>query len=171
MTPKQTPAQKDPGTPPDKFSMILFSGDFDKAMAAFTLANGAAGRGMEVTVFFTFWGINLLRRRFLSGDNLLENLFKRLMPLGIERIGLSKMNFCGIGPRLMKKLIRDKDGQTARDLFQMAMERKVRFIACEASLKLLGIRREELIEYDRLEVAGVDTFIQNAMESKISLFV
>lgn len=154
-----------------KFSMILFSGDFDKTMAALTLANGAAGQDMEVTIFFTFWGMNLLRRKTLRTNRPLENLFKTLMPVGIEKIGLSKMNFCGIGPFLMKKLIRQKDGQTASDLFRMAMERQIRFVACEASLKLLGIKPEELIEYEFLEIAGVDQFLRNANESKISMFI
>ncbi|MGE5583401.1 MAG: DsrE/DsrF/DrsH-like family protein [Bacillota bacterium] len=156
---------------PEKFSLILFSGDFDKAMAALTLANGAAGNGMEVTIFFTFWGMNLLRRKVITRRFFLENLFKAMMPVGVDKIGLSKMNFLGIGPRLMKKLIRQKDGQTAADLFKMAMERRIRFIACEASLKLLGITKEELIPYDRLEIAGVDAFLKNAMESKVSMFI
>jgi len=154
-----------------KFSMIIFSGDFDKAMAALTLANGAAGNGMEVKIFFTFWGINLLRRKIIYSNQPLENLFKLMMPISPERIGLSKMNFLGIGPWLMKKLIRQKDGQTAMDLFQMAQERNVQFIACEASLKLLGIQPEELIEYHNLEIAGVDKFLENATQSQISLFI
>ncbi len=158
-------------TSTQKFTLILFSGDFDKAMAALTMANGAAGNGMEVTLFFTFWGINLLRKRYMPGKRRLENLFKQMMPVGVSRIGLSKMNFCGIGPWLMKRLIRQKNGQTASDLFQMAMERKIRFIACEASLKLLGISQAELIDYDRLEVAGVDAFLNAALQSKITLFV
>lgn len=154
-----------------KLSMILFSGDFDKTMAALTLANGAAGQDMEVSIFFTFWGMNLLRRKKIKTNRFLENMFKTLMPLGVDRIGLSKMNFCGIGPFLMKKLIRQKNGQTASDLFKMAMERKIHFIACEASLKLLGIKPEELIEYEHLEIAGVDQFLHNAKDSKISMFI
>jgi peroxiredoxin family protein len=160
-----------PETPSQKLSLILFSGDFDKAMAALTMANGAAGNGMEVTLFFTFWGINLLRKQYMPGKFRLESLFKRMMPVGVSRIGLSKMNFGGIGPWLMKRLIRQKDGQTASDLFTMAMERKIRFIACEASLTLLGITKAELIDYDHLETAGVDAFLNNALQSKITLFV
>jgi peroxiredoxin family protein len=156
---------------PEKFSLILFSGDFDKAMAALTLANGAAGEGMEVTIFFTFWGMNLLREKAIKRELFLENLFKWMMPLGVDRIGLSKMNFLGIGPWLMKKLIRQKDGQTAADLFKMAMDRNIRFIACEASLKLLGITKEELIPYKQLQIAGVDVFLKNAVQSKVAMFI
>ena len=160
-----------PENSPSKFCLIMFSGDFDKAMAALTMANGAAGNGMEVSLFFTFWGINLLRKKFLPGKLFLENLFKRMMPVGVSRIGLSKMNFCGAGPWLMKRLIRQKDGQTASDLFKMAMDRKIRFIACEASLKLLGISKAELIDYPLLEIAGVDAFLAAAMQSKVTMFV
>lgn len=160
-----------PENPTPKFCLIMFSGDFDKAMAALTMANGAAGNGLDVSVYFTFWGINLLRRKYLSGQRPLENLFKRMMPVGVSRIGLSKMNFAGIGPWLMKRLIRQKNGQTASDLLKMAMDRKVRFIACEASLKLLGIRKAELIDYPLLEIAGVDAFLTTAMQSKVTLFV
>jgi peroxiredoxin family protein len=156
---------------PEKFSLILFSGDFDKAMAALTLANGAAGEGMEVTIFFTFWGMNLLRQKVIKQELFLENLFKWMMPLGVDRIGLSKMNFLGIGPWLMKKLIRQKEGQTAADLFKMAMDRDIRFIACEASLKLLGITKEELISYKQLQIAGVDAFLRNAVQSKVAMFI
>lgn len=156
---------------PEQMSLILFSGDFDKGMAALTLANGAAGNGMQVSIFFTFWGISLLRRENQSSGFLLEKLFKTMMPLGADKIGLSKFNFWGVGPWLLKKLIRQKDGQTTQDLLKMAIERKVRFVACEASLKLLGINKEELINYEHLEVAGVDSFLKNALESKITMFI
>lgn len=156
---------------PEQMSLILFSGDFDKAMAALTLANGAAGNGMQVNIFFTFWGISLLRQKNLRSDCFLEKLFKMIMPIGAEKIGLSKFNFSGAGPWLLKKLISQKDGQTTQDLIKMAMERKVRFVACEASLKLLGIKKEELIPYEHLKVAGVDSFLQSALESKIAMFI
>ena len=156
---------------PEQMSLILFSGDFDKAMAALTLANGAAGNGMKVSIFFTFWGISLLRQNNQRNGLFLEKLFKTMMPPGAEKIGLSKFNFCGIGPWLLKKLIRQKDGQTTEDLLKMAIERKIYFVACEASLKLLGITKEELINYEHLQVAGVDAFLQNALESKIAMFI
>lgn len=156
---------------PERMSLILFSGDFDKAMAALTLANGAAGNGMQVSVFFTFWGISLLRLENRGSGLFLEKIFKTMMPLGADKIGLSKFNFCGAGPWLLKKLIRQKDGQTTQDLLKMAIERQIDFVACEASLKLLGITKEELIKYDHLQVAGVDSFLQNALESKIAMFI
>lgn len=154
-----------------KLTLILFSGDFDKSMAALTMANAAAGNGMEVKIFFTFWGLNLLRRQKRHSQNTLQNLFKWMMPVGPSHLGLSKMNFLGIGPWLMKKLIRQKSGQTVADLFKMARDRHVHFIACEASLKLLGIEPDELIEYQHLEIASVDTFLENAVQSKVAMFI
>lgn len=160
-----------PQPKPEQMSLILFSGDFDKAMAALTLANGAAGNDMQVSIFFTFWGISLLRQENLGSGLFLEKLFKTMMPLGADKIGLSKFNFCGVGPWLLKKLIRQKDGQTTQDLLKMAIERQVNFVACEASLKLLGITKEELIKYERLQVAGVDSFLKTALDSKIAMFI
>ena len=160
-----------PQSKPEQMSLILFSGDFDKAMAALTLANGAAGNGMQVSIFFTFWGISLLRQKNLGSELFLEKLFKTMMPIGADKIGLSKFNFCGVGPWLLKKLILHKDGQTTQDLLKIAIERKVRLVACEASLKLLGITNEELLKYELLEVAGVDSFLQTALESKIAMFI
>jgi peroxiredoxin family protein len=157
--------------PNSKFTMILFSGDYDKAMAAFTLANGAAGNGMDVAIFFTFWGVSLLRHQTVHHQGFLENMFKTMLPMGPAELGLSKMNFGGIGAQLMEALIHQKKGQTLDDLFKMAQDRKIHFIACEASLKLLGIEPAELIPYERLEISGVDTFLKNASESKISLFI
>lgn len=152
-------------------TLILFSGDFDKAMAAFTLANGAAGQGMDVSIFFTFWGLNIIRARVQKTKNPLENLFKKMMPVGPDKIGLSKMNFAGIGPWLMKRLIRQKEGQTVADLVKMSMERHVKFIACEASLNMLGLSKHELIAYERLEIGDVKTFLNNALQSRLAMFI
>lgn len=155
----------------NQFTLVLFSGDFDKAMAALTMANGAAGNGMAVSIFFTFWGTSLLRRKRIYHQNRLENLFKWMMPASPEQLGLSKMNFWGVGPFLMKRMIRQKKGQTVGDLFQMAQERKVKFVVCEASLKLLGVTPAELIEYEHLEIAGVDSFLTTACQAKAALFI
>lgn len=155
----------------DSVSIILFSGDLDKAMAALTIANGAAGGGMPVTVFFTFWGLSLLRRTKGRGHSFLEILFKKMMPAGADHVGLSRFNFCGIGARLLRTMLRQKDAMTPESLLKMAMDRHVHFIACEASLKILGITKEELIPYDHLTVAGVDSFLQTAKQSQIQLFI
>lgn len=158
-------------SPQKQMSLILFSGDLDKAMAAFTIACAAAGRGVEVSVFFTFWGLALLRRSRGEGQSLLEKLFKLLLPVGPEKVGLSKMNFLGVGGRLMRRLIRQRGAQQLQELISMAMERKVKFIACQASMKILGLTRKELLDYQHLAEGTADDFLQKAEGSQINLFI
>jgi peroxiredoxin family protein len=155
----------------DSISMILFNGDLDHTMAALTLANGAAGAGMRVNIFFTFWGISLIRKQRGQSHFLLERIFKRMLPTGAASLGLSRFNFGGIGARMIRFLLSRNNAMTPESLLQMAMERKVNFIACEASLKILGIPQDELINYDHLSVDGVDAFIESARDSKIQLFI
>lgn len=152
-------------------SLILFSGDLDKAMAAFTIACAAAGRGYPVYVFFTFWGISLLRRERGRGRGVLEKMFKLLLPVGPEKTGLSKLNFGGMGGTLMRLLIRRRGTQSLRELIEMAMERKVNFIACQASMKILGLHRSELISYDFLTEGNAETFLEKAESSQVQLFI
>ena len=152
-------------------SMILFSGDYDRAMAALTVANGAAGEGDRVTIFFTFWGISLLRKLNAPGPGFLQTMFKRLMPTGPNKLGLSRFNFAGAGPCLLRRLIRQKKGQGVDDLLRMAIERGIDLVACQASLELLGLTRAELLDTDRLRIGDVHDFLKNARQSEISLFV
>ncbi|HHU51762.1 MAG TPA: hypothetical protein GXZ36_08095 [Firmicutes bacterium] len=152
-------------------SIILFSGDLDKAMAAFTIACAAAGDGYSVYIFFTFWGISLLRKERGEGRGVLEKMFKLLLPVGPEKTGLSKFNFYGLGGALMRLLIRKRGTQSLQDLIKMAMERKINFIACRASMKILGLRSEELIPYDLLTPGDAETFLQKAAASRIQLFI
>lgn len=154
-----------------KLSIILFSGDMDKAMAAFTIACAAAGRGYTANIFFTFWGIALLRKERGKGKGPLEKMFKLLLPTGPEKTGISKMNFSGLGASLMRRLIRKRHMQTLQDLLELAMERKINFIACQASMEILGLSRSELIDYDLLTEGNAETFLERAEESKIQLFV
>lgn len=161
----------DENTSKDSVSIILFSGDLDKAMAAFTIANGAAGSGMPVTMFFTFWGLSLLRKEKGVGHSFLEQLFKKMMPAGADTVGLSRFNFGGVGAWLLRKMLRQKQAFTPEKLLKMAMDRGVNFIVCEASMKILGIKEDELIAYDHLSVSGVDSFLQSARESRTQLFI
>ena len=152
-------------------SLILFSGDYDRSMAALTIANGAAGEGDRVAIFFTFWGISLIRQKNGSGANFLQKIFKRLMPVGPNGLGLSRLNFAGLGPILLRRLIRQKNGQTLSDLLAMAVERGIELIACQASLELLGLSRRELLDTDRLRIGDVHEFLAIAKGSEICLFV
>ena len=107
-----------------QFSIILFSGDMDKAMAAFTLACAAASRGYRVRIFFTFWGAALLRRSRNGGNTLLERVFKTLLPTGPAKPRLSRMNFAGLGGLLFRRLLAQRQAQTLEELMALAMERR-----------------------------------------------
>lgn len=152
-------------------SLILFSGDYDRAMAAFTIANGAAGAGEKVTVFFTFWGVSLLRKEKTPGKHALQTMFKKLMPCGPSGLPLSRFNFAGLGPLLLRRLIRREGGQTLEDLMALAGERGVEFVVCQASLTLLGLTPGELVALPRLRVGDVHDFLRTAKGSEVCLFI
>ncbi|NLY91199.1 MAG: hypothetical protein GX081_06280 [Firmicutes bacterium] len=151
--------------------IILFSGDLDKALSALALAWTAAGEGFTAHIFFTFWGLALLRAERGRDPNPLAHLFKLLLPVGPDRLGLSKMNFGGLGARLMNKLIRSRQTETVGQLLKMAMEREVHFIACRGTMEILGIKETELIKYEHLTVGEVTTFLTLAKEARIQLFI
>ncbi|MDK2856498.1 MAG: hypothetical protein PWQ41_948 [Bacillota bacterium] len=155
----------------DKKTIIVFSGDLDKAMAAFIIANGAAAMGNEVTMFFTFWGLNILRKAKGAKvkKTFLEKLFGWMMPRGPEKLGLSKMNFCGLGPRMMKLMMRQKNVNTLPELIEQARALGVKIIACSMSMDIMGIHPEELI--DGIEYAGVASYLGEADEANVNLFI
>jgi len=152
-------------------SLIVFSGDYDRAMAAFTIANGAAGEDQPVTMFFTFWGISLLRKTSEPGGNPLQRMFKRMLPVGPSRPGLSRYNFGGLGSFFLRRLIRQKKSQCLPELIETALARHVNLVACKASLALLGIERNELLATDQLRVDDVHGFLAVARASDLCLFV
>jgi peroxiredoxin family protein len=155
--------------PENRVSIIVFSGDLDKVLPAFIIATGAAAMGMQVSLFFTFWGLNALKkRRDLSGKGFLEKLFALMTPVGTEGLGVSKMNFFGIGAKLLRTLMKRKQVASLEELAQMAREMGVKIIACQMSMDVLGITKDEL--WDGIEVGGVATFLADATKSKITLF-
>ena len=156
---------------PKGTTIILFSGDMDKAMAAFIIANGAASFGHDVTMFSTFWGLNALRKdeRVPVKKGLLEKAFGKLMPRGVERFGLSKMNFAGLGPKLIKHVMKKHQTASLPELIEMAKEQGVKLVACTMTMDLLGLQKEELI--DGLEYGGVGTYIGDASERNVNLFI
>ncbi len=156
--------------PENRVSLIVFSGDLDKVLAGFVIATGAAAVGMEVSMFFTFWGLGALKQgRRLKGKNLLEKAFGLLTPGSSRALGLSQMNFAGIGARLMRKMMRDKQVASLEEFVQMARELGVRFVACQMSMDVMGVTQAELL--DGVEVGGVATFLGDAARSKASLFI
>ena len=154
-----------------KNTMILFSGDLDKAMASMIIANGAVAMGNEVTVFFTFWGLNLLRKpkKIRVKKGFMDRMFGMMMPRGANKAKLSKMNMGGLGTRMMKGTMRKKNVSSLHELMKSARELGVKFIACTMSMDVMGIQKEELL--DGLEYAGVATYLGEADEGTINLFI
>jgi peroxiredoxin family protein len=154
----------------DRFTLVVFSGELDRAIAAFIIATGAASMGLEVTMFFTFWGINIVKKNAQYKDkSLLEKGFSAMMPSNSASLPMSNLNFFGIGAQLIRKVMKDHDVASLEDLMQLAMELDVRMVACEMSQELLGISRNELL--DHLDFGGVGTFLGDAARSKGTLFV
>jgi peroxiredoxin family protein len=154
----------------NKLSMVVFSGDLDKTIAAYIIATGAAAMGMEVSMFFTFWGISAVKKqKVYEGKNLLEKGFTAMMPGGTQQMQLSQMNFFGVGSKIVRKLMNDHDITSLEEFVEMAREFDVRMTVCDMSRELLGIKDEELV--DGLEYGGVASFMGDAATSKVTLFV
>ncbi|OAT79425.1 DsrE/DsrF/DrsH-like family protein [Desulfotomaculum copahuensis] len=154
-----------------KKTIIVFSGDLDRAMAAFIIANGAAAMGDDVTMFFTFWGLNILRKpeKVKVKKGFLQAMFGWMMPRGAGKLGLSKMNFGGMGASMMKSVMKQKNVATLPELIATAKEQEIKMIACTMSMDVMGITEEEMI--DGLEFAGVATYLGEADEANVNLFI
>ncbi|MGI0133091.1 MAG: DsrE/DsrF/DrsH-like family protein [Thermoplasmata archaeon] len=154
-------------------SIILFSGDLDKALAAFTIANGAAAMDLPVTMFFTFWGLNVLRReekvRTAEKKTTMEGMFGRMMPHGPKDLQVSKLRMGGLGTRLIRREMAKKHVAGLDALLRSAKDQNVRFIACTMSMNLMGIKKEELI--DGISYGNVGAFVDAADRSRITLFI
>ena len=158
---------------PRGMSMVVFSGDLDKVLAAMIIANGAAAMDLPVNIFFTFWGLNVLRRDgpvHLEGKKTVtEGMFGRMMPRGPEHLQLSKMKMGGLGTRMIKKEMSKKHVLSLKELIKSAQEQGVRFIACQMSMDLMGIHKEELIP--GIVIGNVGSFIDAADRSRMTLFI
>lgn len=154
-----------------KKSMVVFSGDFDKVLASFIIANGARAMGDDVSMFFTFWGLNALRRPDFHkhGKNPVEKMFSAMMPKGPEALNMSQFNFFGGGRETIKALMKNNNVPSLTELIASAQENGIRLIACTMTMDLLGLTEEELI--DGVELGGVATFLGEANESNESLFI
>ncbi|NMM99779.1 pyridine nucleotide-disulfide oxidoreductase [Bifidobacterium sp. DSM 109958] len=152
-------------------TFVVFSGDLDKTIAVFIMANGAAAMGRKVTVFFTFWGLNILRKphRVRVRKTLIERMFGMMMPRGTRKLGLSRMNMGGIGAKMIRWIMKSKNVESLESLMRQAREHGVRLVACQMSMDIMGIRKEELI--DGVELGGVSTFLGSGETSDMSLFV
>lgn len=152
-------------------TIIMFSGELDKAMASLIIANGAAAMGDDVTIFFTFWGLNVLRKaqKIKVKKQFMEKMFGFMMPRGTEKLGLSKMNFGGAGAVMMKSIMKKKNVNTLSQLLENAQAMGVKMIACTMSMDVMGIKEQELI--DGIEFAGVATYLGEADNANVNLFI
>lgn len=152
-------------------SMIVFSSDLDKAIASFIIANGAVAMGDKVNMFFTFWGLNILRKseNIPVKKNLISKMFAGMMPRGSRKLGLSKMNMLGMGAKMIRKVMKDNNIYSLEDLIQSAQKAGIRMIACQMSMDVMGITKEELIE--GVEIGGVATMLEANDNSNMNLFI
>ena len=155
-----------------KKTFVVFSGDLDRVMAAFVLANGALAMGDEVTLFFTFWGLSAIRKEqavATSGKGLLDRMFGWMLPRGLSRLTLSKMHMAGMGTAMMKHVMAQKQVASPQELLASARKQGLKLVACSMSMDVMGLRREELL--DGVEIGGAATFLAEADESNVTLFV
>ena len=157
----------------NKLSMVVFSGELDKVLAAFVIATGAVAMGMEVVMFFTFWGTPVLRdkKKRVGGKDLMGKMFGAMLPTGTGDVKLSNMNMGGMGTAMMKSLMKKKNVASLEEMLDMAEDLGVRIYVCEMSMDLMGFKREEFIDYKGMGFAGVATFLQEAANSKVQLFI
>lgn len=160
-----------PPTDKDNKTLVVFSGDLDKAIASFIIANGAAAMGKKVTMFFTFWGLNILRKHESVSvkKDLLSVMFGKMMPRGSKRLSLSKMNMLGMGAKMIRGVMDKKNIFSLEELIQQAKSNGVRLIACNMSMDVMGIHPEELV--DGVEMGGVATYLSEAEDANVNLFI
>lgn len=161
------------GAPENKLAMVVFSGDMDKVLAAFVIATGAVAMGMDVVMFFTFWGTPVLRdkNKSIGGKDMMGQMFGAMLPKGAGQVKLSKMNMGGMGTAMMKSLMKKKNVSSLEEMIALAEELGVRIYVCEMSMDLMGFKHEEMISYKHLGFAGVATFLQEAQTSRVQLFI
>ena len=152
-------------------TFVVFSGDLDKTIAAFIIANGAAAMGRKVTMFFTFWGLNILRKpgKVKVAKTFIEKMFGAMLPRGTTKLGLSRMNMGGAGAKMIRGIMKQKGISSLEELIDSAKAHGVRIVACQMSMDIMGIHQEELI--DGVELGGVATFIGSGETSDMSLFI
>jgi peroxiredoxin family protein len=153
-----------------KISLIIFSGDLDKLFAAFSIASGAAASGMDVVMFFTFWGLRALKKKGATGRSFFGRMLGRMYGGGIERATPSRMSYGGVGRWMFKKMMKAKRVPSLVELRQTAIDLGVRFYGCQTSMSVMEIPKEALIDEVNACV-GVTHFLEQAQQSDITLFI
>lgn len=156
--------------PEDKASIIVFSGDLDKTLAAFIIATGAATMGLEVTMFFTFWGLSAIKKqRMTEGKSLPERMMALMTPASSLEMAPSKMAFFGAGSVMLRQMMKDKEVASLEEMIALARELGVNIVACEMSMDVMGVKHEEMMP--DVKLGGVATFLAEATKSRVSLFI
>lgn len=157
----------------ERLSIVVFSGSLDRQIAAFTIATAAAASGMEVAMFFTFWGFSALRdpKKRVRAATVWGRMFARMLPRGLSQLPLSQFNLGGLGPRIIRKMMSTQKVASLEEMLAMAADLEIEILACDMSMRLLGFSMEELIDYPKLTCCGAATFIARASEGKVSLFI
>jgi peroxiredoxin family protein len=156
---------------PKNKTMVVFSDDMDRALASLVIANGAAATGNKVTLFFTFWGLNIIKKaqKPKVEKDMMGKMFSKMMASGADNLKLSKMNMMGLGSKMMKKRMLAKKVDSLEDMLQSAMENGVEMIACQMSMDVMGVAKEELL--DGVQIGGVATYLSEAEQSNLNLFI
>ncbi len=154
----------------EQLTLVAFSGDFDKLMAAFVLAVGAQASGKKTTIFFTFWGLAAIRKKArLKSKSILEKMTSICLPAGPDKVGTSRMNLLGVGPAFFKNVMKRRNVQSLPELIDLATELGVKLVACQTSMEIMGIGEDELRE--DVTLGGATACVADAMNSKATLFI
>lgn len=157
----------------DQLSIVVFSGDLDKLLAALIIATGATAMDTEVKLFFTFWATAALRdkKKNVNGKNFMSKMFGIILPKGSTKVKLSKMNMGGMGTAMLKNLMKKKNVASLDEMLATAGALGVEINICEMSMDLMGFKKEEMIDYPNLNYVGVGSYLADAEESKMQLFI
>jgi peroxiredoxin family protein len=157
----------------DQLSIAVVSGDLDKILAAMVISIGAAAMDTQVKLFFSFWSLSALRdpKKSPKGKDFISKMFGIMLPKGKNKLSLSNMNMCGIGPKMIKYLMKKQNVMSLETMFKEAGELGIEIVVCEMSMGLMGFKKEEFIDYPQLSFGGAATFVADAGESSIQLFI
>jgi peroxiredoxin family protein len=163
-------AQVEGQVPEDRVALVVFSGDLDRVLAAFVIATGAAAMGQQVSMFFTFWGLSVLKKDSqLSGKTVFQKMMSLMSPGSSKSLPVSKMNYFGVGAKMLRSMMKEKNVSSLEEMISLARELGVRMIACEMSRDVMGIKESELVA--GLECGGVASFLADSLKSRTSLFI
>jgi peroxiredoxin family protein len=160
----------------DRAALIVFSGDLDRSLAAFVIATGAAAAGLKTTIFFTFWGISIIKKKnrkknraSVSKRDLMQKMFSMMTPSSSKALGVSKMNYFGIGAAMLRAMMKKQQISSLEELIALARELGVQMIGCTMSMDIMGIDQDEL--FDGIELGGVTAFVEEASRARVFLLI